>query len=456
MTHTFRKAKALINAPGALLAGVLVLGAMFFVWWAFADDGLSSPHFVLGASQLQPADSSPLASIAPSENKPADEIVLGMSAPFHGPSRGLGIELYRGSMAYFDHVNSEGGVHGRKIVIKAYDDGYNPIPAIENTVRLIEKDNVFLLFDYVGTPTTTRCLPLLKLHRSQSIFLFFPFTGAEPQRQQPYGEFAFNLRASYYQETGGLVDHFIKIGRKKVAVFYQIDAYGRNGWEGVRLGLARHDLTMVAEATYQRGTTFKESLARQVDVLRQADADAVISIGSYAACAAFIRDARDAGWNVPIANISFVGSENLLALLQGGGKANGNDYTRNLINSQVVPSYNDESLPALREYRQLMERYKPLPPADLLNEEYQPAPNSFVSLEGFLNAKLLVAILDKMGPPFDRKRLKQAAHAINGFDLGIGELVSIAEDNQALDRVYYTVVRNGRFESLTDWTKWTK
>ena len=89
----------------------------------------------------------------------AEEIVVGMSAAFTGPSRGLGIELYRGSMAYFQHVNNRGGVHGRKIVIKAYDDGYNPGPAIANTIRLIEKDNVFLLFDYVGTPTTTRCLP---------------------------------------------------------------------------------------------------------------------------------------------------------------------------------------------------------------------------------------------------------------------------------------------------------
>jgi branched-chain amino acid transport system substrate-binding protein len=390
----------------------------------------------------------------PPGNGRAEDIVVGMSAPFTGASRALGIELYRGSMAYLAQVNSQGGVHGRKIVIKAYDDGYNPTPAIDNTVRLIDHDNVFLLFDYVGTPTTTRCLPLLKRRSKQSVLLFCPFTGAQPQRQPPYSDYVYNMRPSYYQETGGLVDHFIEIGRKRVAVFYQIDAYGRNGWEGVRLALARHDLTMVAEATYQRGTTFKESLARQVDILRKADADAVISIGSYAACAAFIRDARDAGWNVPIANISFVGSENLLALLQEGGKANGKDYTRNLINSQVVPSYNDESLPAVREYRRLMERHKPLPPADLLNEEYQPAPNSFVSLEGFLNAKLLVAVLDKMGPPFERKRLKQAAQSIDGFDLGIGEAVSVADDNQALDRVYYTVVREGRFEPLLDWKEW--
>src|SRR5260221_12222133 len=79
----------------------------------------------------------------------AEELVLGTSAAFKGPSRGLGTELYRGAMAYFEHVNRAGGVHGRKIVIKAYDDGYNPLPAIDNTIQLVEKDKVFLLFGYV-------------------------------------------------------------------------------------------------------------------------------------------------------------------------------------------------------------------------------------------------------------------------------------------------------------------
>jgi ABC-type branched-subunit amino acid transport system substrate-binding protein len=387
----------------------------------------------------------------------AEDIVLGMSAPFTGPSRGLGIELYRGSMAYLEHVNSRGGVHGRKIVLKAYDDGYNPTPAIDNTIRLIEKDHAFLLFNYVGTPTTTRCLPLLKRYRDQSVFLFCPFTGAQPQRQEPYGEFAFNLRASYYQETGGLVDHFVDIGRKRVAVFYQIDAYGRNGWEGVRAALGRHGLKMVGEATYRRGTGFNESLKQQVDILRETEADAVVCIGAYAACAAFIRDAREAGWDVPIANVSFVGSESLLRLLQEDGKAKGKDYTQNLINSQVVPSYHDLTLPCVREYRELMKRYKPMPPKELLNEEYEAAPESFVSLEGFLNAKLLVEVLNQMGPPFDRKRLKEATEAIRDLDLGIGVTLSFGPDrHQAIDRVYYTFVQDGRFETLADWKRWRK
>jgi ABC-type branched-subunit amino acid transport system substrate-binding protein len=104
-----------------------------------------------------------------------------------------------------------------------YDDGYNPVPCIENTIRLIEKDNVFLLFGYVGTPTVTRILPILKRYENRNVFLFFPFTGAQPHRRDPYDKFVFNLRASYHQETGELVNRFVSIGRKKIAVFYQAD-----------------------------------------------------------------------------------------------------------------------------------------------------------------------------------------------------------------------------------------
>lgn len=392
-----------------------------------------------------------LGMLIPSAGVRAEDVVLGMSAAFTGPSKDLGIELYRGSMAYLEHVNRQGGVHGRKLRIKAYDDGYNPIPAIENTIRLVEKDDAFLLFNYVGTPTLTRCLPLLKRHRDPPVLLFFPFTGAQPQREPPYGTYVFNLRASYYEETSALVNHFVENGRKRVAVFYQIDAYGRNGWQGVRAALAEHGLKMCGEATYRRGTPFSANLGEQVKILRQSGADAVIAIGAYAACAAFIRDARDAGWNVPIANVSFVGSESLLALLQEAGKSSGKDYTKGLINSQVVPSYHDRTLPAVREYLELARQYNVLPPRELVKEDYQPQPPNFVGLEGFLNAKLVVAILTEMGPPFDRRWLKQAAESIHELDIGIGVPVSFSpERHQAISRVYLTVVRDGRFEALDE------
>ncbi len=387
----------------------------------------------------------------------AADIVLGMSAAFTGPSRGLGIELYRGTLAYIERVNRSGGINGRKIAIKAYDDGYNPVPAIENTIRLIEKDNVLFLADYVGTPTVTRILPLLKKYSDRHIHLFFPFTGAQPQREAPYNEFVFNLRASYSQETAGLVDHFLKIGRKRIAVFYQADAYGRSGWEGVRKALAGHGLRMVGEVTYRRGTRHTDSLREQAVILKKAAPDAIISIGAYAACAAFIRDARDEGVDVPIANVSFVGSESLLSRLMEIGREKGKDYTANLVNSQVVQNYDDMTVRAVREYREAMDAYNPMPPLELTDSGYEPQKYSYVGFEGFLNAKLMVEVLRRMGNNPDRERVRGAVEGIKDLDIGINTRITFGPGkHQGLDDVYYTTVQQGRFVPITDWGRWSK
>ena len=120
-----------------------------------------------------------------------------------------------------------------------------------------------------------------------------------------------------------------------------------------------------------------------MDILRKSNADAVVSIGAYAACAAFIRDARDSGWNVPIANVSFVGSDFLIKLLLETSRERGKNYTENLINSQVVPSSEDTSLPSVRQYRQLMDTYHPAIPSHLAEKGYAPLRYSVVSSRFF-------------------------------------------------------------------------
>lgn len=384
-------------------------------------------------------------------------ITIGMSAAFTGASRSLGIELYRGSMAYLTEVNRTGGVHGRQVQLQAYDDGYQPNAAVKNSLKLMLEDDVFLLFNYVGTPTVTRVLPLLKKYQNLHFSLFFPFTGAQPHREPPYGSLAVNLRASYRQETQGLVDNFIAAGRSRIAVFYQADAYGRSGWVGVREALRQKDLKIAGEATYTRGTKFTESLDQQVAIMQEIKPDAIISIGAYEACAAFIRDARKAGLDVPIANVSFVGSESLLALLSTSSATDGRDYTVNLVNSQVVPSYESATAPVVREYRALMEKHQPGPPEGFGADGYKMLPYSFVSLEGFLNAKLLVEVLKRMGPSPQRSQIVPTIEQLSNIELGMGTPVSFSKDRyQGSDAIYYTTVRDGRFVPITNWQEWRK
>lgn len=386
-----------------------------------------------------------------------DEYVLGMSAAFTGPSRGLGIELYRGSAAYFNQRNSQGGINGATVRLRALDDGYQPDPAVENTITLLRDNRVLCLFDYVGTPTVTRVLPLLKGYSGLRKLLFFPFTGAEPQREEPYSRYVFNLRASYREELAALTRKFVSLDRKRVAVFYQADAYGRSGWDGTRRALAAYGLSMVGEATYRRGTGFDQSMQPQVEIIKRTRPDVVFSIGSYAACAAFIRDARRAGLDVPIANVSFVGSENMVQLLMEAGEADGRDYTADLVNTQVVPSYEDVSLPAVREYRRLMDGADiPLP--DVADSDYRHFKYSFASFEGYLNAKVMTLILKRFATSPGRG-LAWAAESLGEFDIGIDAMVAFGPDrHQGLSTVYFTTVEEGVFVPVTEqrWTAWQR
>ncbi len=411
--------------------------------------GLASPWLGRGPAFAQEAAAGTAAGTY--EGVSGDEIVLGTSAAFSGSSRGLGIELYRGAQACFAQVNEQGGIRGRRITLKLYDDGYQPVPSVQNTMELLLRDQVFALFGYVGTPTVTRVLPILKKFQEENVYMFFPFTGAQPQREPPYGEFAFNLRASYREETAGLVENFLGIGRRRIAVFYQADAYGRSGWAGVREALGAHGEQIVGEATYSRGAQYSGSMRQQVEILRNTNPDAVICIGAYGACAAFLRDAIDLGLEVPIANLSFVGSENLLQLITDSVE-DSERYSRYLVNSQVVPSYEDESIPVVKEYGELMRRYDPEVPESLRQPDYVPFEKSFVSLEGFVNARMLVEILDRLGDSPARARLEETVFTIRDFDLGIGERVSFSQQRrQGMQRLYYTVVDQERFVPLDDW-----
>jgi len=403
-------------------------------------------------------------------NASQSEIRLGMSADFSASARALSIELYRGAMAYLLPLNNAGGVNGRRVVVKPYDDQYEPDLAIRNTLKLMDEDDVFALFSYVGTPTMNRALPLLQMHQDKHFLLLFPFTGADTNRIPPYDQLSFNLRASYDQEMKGLVDHFVAVNRTRIAVFYQADAYGRAGWGGLRRALDEHGLEIAGEATYRRGSPFDQSYDRQVAIMQRLQPDAVVCVGTYPACAGFVRDMRDRDVDCPVATLSFVGGEAMLKLLSAAEQESKKDYTSRLVSSQVVPSYNDDSVPAVREYREAMDRYRDaiMPPDSLLyphgktaEREYAPLQYGFISLEGYLNAKLFTAILQRMGANPRRADLAATVLAMGDFDLGMGQPLSFGGETarrQASDKVYYTVIRDGRFVPLGDgeWEAWAK
>jgi branched-chain amino acid transport system substrate-binding protein len=362
----------------------------------------------------------------PSANLPP--IVIGVSNVQSGPSSELGHKLVLGSQSYFNLVNDNGGIRGRKISILVRDDKYEPDPAVRNTNDLIEHDKVFFLFDYIGTPTLTRTLPLLKYYQSDHIVNVAPLTGADPQRLPPYNQFVFNIRASYHEETRALVRYFWSKGYRKIGLLTQADAYGKSGELGVNEALAAFGLTAVKVVTYRRNQPFETEMGSQVKLLRESGADAVIVVGVYGPSAAFIRDSRLSGWNVPIANLSFVGATTMLDKLLEVSKKLGKDLTLNLINSQIVPSPGDLHYPLVIEYR-----------AHTAEKDC-----TFTGLEGWLNAVVVAEALRRTGPNPSRLDFIHAMESLHGWDPGLGlKLEFSPTDHQGLHTVWLTRTING-------------
>jgi ABC-type branched-subunit amino acid transport system substrate-binding protein len=352
-----------------------------------------------------------------------DKIVLGQSAPFEGPAAALGLDMKQGLLAAFAEANKSGGVKGRKIELISRDDGYEPDKAIQATKALIVEDKVFALVGSVGTPTSVATQPIAA---EAGLPFVGAFTGAEFLRD-PTRANVVNLRASYFEETETMVERLTKDrGVTKIAILYQDDAFGRAGLAGVQKALDRRSMKLVAEGTFERNTVAVKSALLTI---RKANPEAVIMIGPYKPCAEFIKLAHQIKMNAVLVNISFVGSNALARELGTDGAG--------VVVTQVVPFPGDTSLPVVARYQAALKS---------VDANAQPG---FVTLEGYLVGRLMIAALGKLeGEPTRKAFLEAIANSsfdFEGFGLTYG-----ATDNRGSDVVFLTVIQpDGSFKAVT-------
>ena len=332
-----------------------------------------------------------------------NRIVLGQSAAFSGPAMQLGTQFHAGARLWFDQLNAKGGVGGRQVEIRHLDDGYEPDRCVANTEKLI-KDEVFALFGYIGTPTSLAALPLAT---SARVPFIAPFTGAMSLRE-PFKREAFHLRASYDDETALIVKQLIELSQNRIGVFYQNDAYGKAGLSGVTKALAARQLKPIAEGTVERNS---EDVAAAVAKLAKSGAQAIVQIGAYKACAAFIRQAKQAGYGGKFYNVSFVGTQALADELGKDGAG--------VVVSQVVPSPYNPARPVSREF------------VAAAKQQGRVQAN-FSSMEGYLAAKLFTEGLKRAGGKPTREALIAALESINE-DFG-GYRVSFGPGNHVASK----------------------
>jgi ABC-type branched-subunit amino acid transport system substrate-binding protein len=373
-------------------AAAIALGATMFAAPALAEDGVS-----------------------------ADAISFGQAAVLEGPASALGLGMKAGLNAAFDEINAKGGVHGRKIKLISVNDGYEPDRSIAATKKLIEEDKVFALIGPVGTPTSAATQPIAT---AANVPFIGAFTGAGFLRNAKF-ENVINVRASYGAETEAWIRHLTEdLKISKIAIFYQDDAFGRSGLDGVKAAMKKRNMELVAEATYERNTVAVKSALL---ALKRAEPEAVVIVGAYKPVAEFIKLARKIDFKPAFVNISFVGATALAKELGPDGKG--------VIVSQVVPFPWDTSLKVIADYQ-----------AAIKTAGSEP---EFVSLEGYLVGRLAIAALEKVGPDVTRASLVKTIKDAGSFDIGGLPMTFSATKNEGLGKVFMTVIQaDGSFKAV--------
>lgn len=354
-------------------------------------------------------------------------ILIGSCSALDGPAHFLGRQTVLGASAYLHMINDEGGVYGRKIQLQAFDDSYDPDRAPACFKRMT-KEGVFALGFFVGTPTAKVYVPLAEEEKIPVVGLF---TGAQ-LLYEPLKHEIINVRASYYDETREQVDKLWEANVHKIGVIYQDDPFGKAVLDGVKLALRKHNATPAGLGTFTRNST---DVAEGLKQVMTAHPEAVIIAGPYAPAAAIVKQAHSDGWRTQFLTVSFVGTEEFIK--EAGQDADGTIIT------QVMPPYDHVEYPTVALYRKCLSKYSP-----------GEAP-TFVSLEGFVDAMVLVEGLKRAGKTPTRERFISAIESIHDMNAGLGPKLILnysASDHKGFDNVYPTVVKSGQAVPLANWS----
>lgn len=356
------------------------------------------------------------------------EILIGSCSALKGPSRFLGAETVTGAKAYFDMINEEGGVHGRKLKLLSYDDSYDPSKTEACFQKLMDQ-KVFALGFFVGTPTAVKYVPMAEREKIPLVGLF---TGAQTL-YVPLRRWIVSVRASYFDETAEQVTGlWSSLQFHKIGVIHPDDAFGATVLEGVKTALKSHNAEPIAEASYVRQTA---DVGGAIDKVRAANPDAVVVVGPANTVAPILKESHAKGWKPLFLTVSFVGTDELIQ--QAGADAEG------MVITQVVPPYYLTDLKTVALYRRALSKF------------YPSAQPNFVSLEGFVDAMVMAEGLKRAGKELTREGLIRGIESIHDFDSGLGPQLKLnysAKEHKGFEHVIPTVVRGGRAVPFTDWS----
>ena len=360
------------------------------------------------------------------KTKQQDEILIASSMPLSSGLKAWGDAVFIATNSYFNYANDNNLIKDKKIVLKVLDDKYEPDLTYENITKL-SKDDILTFYGIVGTPTNKRVLPILE---DSGMVYFSPFSGAQFLRDKNLKNII-NFRPSYKQELENLLNYIVDEKKlDKIAIFYQNDEYGEEGYISTLEILKNKNIELISTGTYKRNTL---SINHAFNEIKKSKPEVIVMIGAYKANSLFIKKAKsdEVLKNVIFCNISFGDANSIVKELEIT-----NTDTKNLIFSQIVPNYNDKSLKIVQEYQEIMKKYS--------NESSL----GFISFEAFLASKVLVnqiSKIEKLGELNKRNLLNALKNPPKNI---LYELELDFKNNQLLNKTYLFEYENGNFKEL--------
>ncbi len=345
----------------------------------------------------------------------SDNWRIGQTAALTGPLAFPFVESKKGIAAAFKEVNDKGGIDGRMVELFSMDDGGSPEKAAANTQQLIEKDRVFCMFACGGT---TSVMGTLKVSMPAKVPLIAPASGMDALR--PLNPLVFHTRASYSQEMNKIARQLSSTGFTKIAIPYFDNAFGKSSIAAFEAAAKNYKNTdwkaFLVEET-------PEGVARAIDEIAEFRPTALMSFSIGALGIPFFKGLRK---RVPATafSISFLGSRPLLAAL--------GDAAIGITVAQVVPHPRYSALPVVHAYQNALKNLGGTEPG-------------YSSLEGYVNARILLEGLRRTGRNGNREKLIDAMHSMHPYDMGGFEVSYSPTEHNGSDFVELTYFNGEKF-----------
>src|SRR5256885_5811815 len=324
------------------------------------------------------------------------EIRIGNTMPYSGPAAAYGI-IGKVISAYFDKINAEGGINGRRIRFISYDDAYNPAKTLDMTRKLVEEDKVLLTFAGLGTDPMAAVQPYLNANKVPQLFIASGATMWDKPREFPWTT---GFQPSYQTEGHIYAEYLLEnYPRGKIAILYQDDAFGKDYIKGLKDGLGGK-IPVVAEVTYK---VTDASIDAQIAKLKASGADIFFDVVTPKFAAMAIKRTVEVGWK-PVHIISSV-SRSLSAVLQPAGLQN----ATGLLSTAYTLEGDDPALvndPAYREFNAFLERYAP-----------SASKSNSLTIYGYVSARTMVEVLKRCGDDLSRENLMRQAASLKGLQI---------------------------------------